>query len=52
MWDDVIIGSGNRGSSACHVFAIKGDPDGSQVTFNLKKEYSYSQTTTLYKRVN
>lgn len=27
-------------------------PDGSQVTFNLKKEYSYSQTTTLYKRVN
>ncbi len=27
-------------------------PDGSQVTFTLKKEYSYSQTTTLYKRVN
>lgn len=27
-------------------------PDGSQVSFNLKKEYSYVQMTTLYKRVN
>lgn len=25
MWDDVIIGSGNRGSSAHHVFAIRGE---------------------------
>lgn len=25
MWDDVIIGSGNRGSCAHHVFAIRGE---------------------------
>ena len=25
MWDDVIIGEGNRGNSAVHIFAINGD---------------------------
>lgn len=41
MWDDVIIGSGNRGSSACHVFAIKGDHNISdnQVSFWVSKVY-------------